>query len=148
MMTATEVSRPGTTPKGIPRARLKSARKKRVKHSHILTSLSLTSFTQITFLRQLSADQSQWIRLDKGCSHDIFVRQKQVRCRSCRPTHFCCQRVVFLGVGGGSSQLAGQMYILPEASMPQAGGGVQYKFTNPRVVLYPRILYTDIVMFV
>ena len=45
--------------------------------------------------------------------------------------------------------VAGQMYILPEASMPpQAGGGVQYKFTNPRVVLYPRILYTDIVMFV
>ena len=61
MMTATEVSRPGTTPKGIPRARLKSARKKRVKHSHgsswaILISFSLTSFTQITFLWEVSVD--------------------------------------------------------------------------------------------
>ena len=56
IMTATEVSRPGTIPKGIPRARLKTERKKRVKHSHILTSLSLTSFTQITFLLELSKD--------------------------------------------------------------------------------------------
>ena len=56
MMTATEVSRPGMTPKGIPRARLKTARKNRVKHSHILISLSLTSFTQITFLWEVSDD--------------------------------------------------------------------------------------------
>ena len=54
MMTATEVIRPGTIPKGIPRARLKTERKKRVKHSHILTRLSLTSLTQITFLLGLS----------------------------------------------------------------------------------------------
>ena len=56
MMTATEVIRPGMTPKGIPRTRLNTARKKRVKHSHILIRLHLTSFTQITFLWELSKD--------------------------------------------------------------------------------------------
>ena len=56
MMTATEVIRPGMTPKGIPRTRLNTARKKRVKHSHILIHLSLTGFTQITFLWGLSKD--------------------------------------------------------------------------------------------
>ena len=56
MITATEVTRPGRIPKGIPRTRLISARKNRVKHSHILISLSLTSFTQITFLWEVSDD--------------------------------------------------------------------------------------------
>ena len=55
-MTATEVIKPGTTPKGIPRMRLKTERKKRVKHSHILIFFSSTSFTQITFLWKLSKD--------------------------------------------------------------------------------------------
>ena len=51
MITATEVTRPGRTPKGIPRTRLNSARKNRVKHSHILaSSLFEISFDWITSL--------------------------------------------------------------------------------------------------
>ena len=56
MMTATEVIRPGMTPKGMPTMRLKTARKKREKHSHILINFRLKSFTQITFLWELSSD--------------------------------------------------------------------------------------------
>ena len=59
---------------------------------------------------------TNWIRLDKGCSHDILVQQKQVQCRSCTPTAFCCQRVVFSSLSGRSrrpppSPAGDQMYI-------------------------------------
>ena len=56
MMTATEVIRPGMIPKGMPTMRLKTARKKREKHSHILINFRLKSFTRITFLWELSSD--------------------------------------------------------------------------------------------
>ena len=58
MITATEVTRPGRIPKGIPRTRLISARKNKVKHSHILTTSSLfeISFKRVTSLWELSKD--------------------------------------------------------------------------------------------
>ena len=104
---------------------------------------ALAHLVQLPFRDQLWLDYiplgsvkglvTNWIRLDKGCSHDILVQQKQVQCRSCPPTAFCCQRVVFSRLSRRSRRLHSQLVtkctsrLAVEASMPpEAGVQVQY----------------------